>query len=172
MKHFLTIILLLPFTTAIGQNTTKDGTADKDPIAIAELGGAASRDLKGGGSSFGYDLAVEVTPIEHWLELELGISPTFGPHTKEWDIDLLFKKPWTLSPRVEFMFGAGPVWTHADEYNQTTNVFGGEIAMDFMFWPFARHKFGWYLEPAYQYNFDHGHDQSVGISTGLLMAIP
>lgn len=168
MKHFLTAILLLPFTTAIAQSALKDSVSEKEPIAIAEFGGAVSRDLKGGGSGFGYDLAVECTPIEHWLELELGFSPTFGAHSKEWDIDLLFKKPWTFSPSVEFMLGAGPVWTHADG----TNALGGEIAMDFMFWPFAKHRFGWYLEPEYQYNFDRGHDQSVGISGGLLVAIP
>ncbi len=101
MKHFLTLFLLLPF--AIGQK------AEKEPIGIAELGGAASQDLKGGGSGFGYDLAVEVTPIEHWLELELGASPTYSAHAKEWDVALLFKKPWTFSSSVEFMFDAGPV---------------------------------------------------------------
>jgi hypothetical protein len=172
MKHFLTVILLLPFTAAIGQNASKDSIPEKEPIAVAEFGGAASRVLKGGGSGYGFDLSVEVTPIEHWLELELGVSPTFGTNSKEWDVDLLFKKPWTFSPGVEFMFGAGLVWTHVDEYNLATNALGGEIALDFMFWPFAKHRFGWYLEPAYQYAFARGHDQSVGMSGGLLVAIP
>jgi hypothetical protein len=172
MKHFLAIVLLLSFTNLMGQTSSKDSAVEKEPIAVAELGGAVSRDLKGGGWGFGYDLAVEVTPIEHWLELELGASPTYGAHSQEWDVDLLFKKPWTFSPSVEFMFGVGLVWTHANQYNQTTNALGGEVAMDFMFWPFARHKFGWYLEPAYQYAFASGHDQSLGISGGLLVAIP
>jgi hypothetical protein len=172
MNHFLSIILLFSFTSVVGQNVSKDSLAEKDPTAIAEFGGAFSRDLKGGGSGFGYDVAVEMTPIEHWLELELGVSPTFGAHSREWDVDLLFKKPWTFSPGVEFMFGVGLVWTHTEEYSLTTNALGGEMAMDFMFWPFAKHRFGWYLEPAYQYAFARGHDQSVGMSAGLLVAIP
>jgi hypothetical protein len=47
----------------------------------------------------------------------------------------------------------------------------GEAALDFMFWPARKHKFGWYLEPAYDYGFGRGHEQSIGISGGLLIAI-
>jgi hypothetical protein len=50
---------------------------DPEPAAIVELGGAASRDFKGGGSSFGGDLAVEFTPIEKWLEIETGTTSLF-----------------------------------------------------------------------------------------------
>jgi hypothetical protein len=44
------------------------------------------------------------------LELELGVSPFYTHTVKEWDTDLLFKKPWTLSRKAEFMFGIGPQW--------------------------------------------------------------
>jgi len=54
----------------------------------------------------------------------------------------------------------------------TTNSISGEVVADFMFWPSAKHRFGWYLEPSYEYNFGRGHDQSLGISGGLLIAIP
>src|SRR5665213_3572128 len=81
-------------------------------IAVVEVGAAASQSLTGGGSSFGSNFAVEVTPIENWLELEAGVTPLFGPHSTEWDVDLLFKKPWTISDKVEFMFGVGPEWVH------------------------------------------------------------
>jgi hypothetical protein len=47
---------------------------EPDPAAIIELGGAASRGLNGGRSSFGGDLAVEFTPIEKWLEIEAGTT--------------------------------------------------------------------------------------------------
>ena len=43
---------------------------DKDPIAIVELGAAMSWNLTGGAATFAPNLAAEVTPIEHWLELE------------------------------------------------------------------------------------------------------
>jgi hypothetical protein len=42
---------------------------------------------------------------------------------------------------------------------------------DFMLWPSARHKFGWYLEPGFDYSFGRGYERSVGVSGGLLIAI-
>jgi hypothetical protein len=145
---------------------------DKDPAAVVELGGASSWDLKGGGSSFGADVAVEVTPIEHWLELEAGVTPLFARHSREWDTDLLFKKPWTLSKKAEFMAGVGPEWIHTRQYGTTMNSVAAEAVLDFMFWPSAKHRFGWYLEPGYDYSFGRGHQRSLGITGGLLIAIP
>jgi hypothetical protein len=147
---------------------------DKEPelAAIVELGGATGRDLKGGGSSFGGDLAVEFTPIEKWLEIEAGTTPLFRRHSTEWDTDLLFKKPWTLSEKVEFMFGVGPEWIRTRAYGVTTNAVGGEVVLDFMFWPSSKRRFGWFLEPGYDYSFARGHERSIGISGGLLIAIP
>ena len=146
--------------------------ADDEPAAVVEVGGAAAWSLRDGGSSFGPDFAVEVTPIKNWLELEFGTSPLFTRHSTEWDTDLLFKKPFTLSEKVEFMFGAGPEWIHMRESGVTTNALGGEVVLDFMFWPSAKHKFGWYLEPGFDYSFGQGHERSIGISGGLLIAIP
>jgi hypothetical protein len=145
---------------------------DKEPAAVVELGGASSWDLKGRGSSFGADVAVEVTPIENWLELEAGVTPLFARHSTEWDTDLLFKKPWTLSKKVEFMAGVGPEWVHTRQYGVTVNSFAAEAVLDFMFWPSAKHRFGWYLEPGYDYGFGRGHERSLGITGGLLIAIP
>lgn len=70
------------------------------------------------------------------------------------------------------MLGAGPEWVHARNSGVTTNSVSAEIAGDFMFWPSGKHRFGWYLEPAYDYNFGQGNEQSLGISGGLLIAIP
>jgi hypothetical protein len=145
--------------------------AANEPVAIVEIGGAPNWNINDATSNVGPTVAVEITPIENWLELEIGTTPTFSHHSTEWDTDLLFKKPWTLSKKVEFMLGAGPVWIHARENHITTNSLGGEIALDFMFWPTAGRRFGWYLEPAYQYNFGGNHEQSIGISVGLLIAI-
>ena len=173
MKPVLILILLLTLTiNAIGQKALNDSVGKKEPIAVVEFGGAASRDLRGSGQSFGYSVAVEVTPIEDWLELELGVSPTFGSHIRARDIDLLFKKPWTFSSKLEFMFGVGAAWTHTSTDGAITNTASGEVALDFMFWPSARHRFGWYLEPAYEYGLSQEHQQSVGMSAGLLIAIP
>ena len=97
---------------------------------------------------------------------------SFGHHTTEWASDLLFKKPWTLSRTVEFMAGIGPEWIHTRESGRTTNSVAGEAVLDFMFWPrLWKHRVGWYLEPGYEYNFGRGHERSIGISFGLLVAI-
>ena len=146
--------------------------ADKDPTAILEIGGAAAWNLKGGVASFGPDLAVEVTPVEHWLELEAGVTPLFGRGQTEWDTDLIFKKPYTLSDTTEFMFGIGPEWVHTTASGKTFNSISGEAVLDFMFWPRPKRRFGWYLEPAYEYNFSAGHEQSFAVTGGLLIAIP
>jgi hypothetical protein len=145
---------------------------EKEPVAVLEVGGAGSWSVNGGGSSFGPTVAAEVTPIENWLELEGGVTALFTSHTTELDADLLVKKPWTLSRKAEFMVGAGPEWIHTSENGVTANAFAGEAVLDFMFWPAKKHRFGWYLEPGYDYSFASGHEQSVGISGGLLIAIP
>jgi hypothetical protein len=81
------------------------------------------------------------------------------------------KKPWTLSSKIEFMVGIGPEWIHTRESGMTKNSVGGEAVLDFMFWPGRKHKLGWYLEPGYDYNFGRGHERSIGMSVGLLIAI-
>jgi hypothetical protein len=166
IKSALIVVLFLYAGNAFAQSE------EKEPAAVVELGGAANWSVTEGGSSFGPTVAVEVTPIENWLELEAGVTPLFTHHSTEWDADLLFKKPWTLSKKVEFMFGVGPEWIHTSKYGVKTNSVSGEAVLDFMFWPSKKHRFGWYLEPGYEYNFGRGHEQSLGISGGLLIAIP
>jgi hypothetical protein len=119
-------------------------------------------------SSFGPTVAIEFTPIENWFEIEVGTGPMFGRGIREWDTDILFKKPFTLSDKVEFMIGAGPQWGNA--FNGTTNA-GVIVAGDFMFWPTPDRKLGWFLEPSYSYSFIGGHEQSLGVSVGLLIPI-
>lgn len=164
-KMALMAALLMYMGYAFGQ------AKEKEPAAIIEIGGAGEWAFKGG-SSFGPTVAVEVTPIEHWLELEAGVTPLFSSGQREWDTDLLFKKPYTLSNTAEFMFGIGPEWVHATANGKTSNSISGEAVLDFMFWPWPKRKFGWYLEPGYGYNFGAGHEQSLGVEGGLLIAIP
>ena len=163
---FLLLFLCPP---AHGQTSTKTprgdpqkAAEDKDPLDIVELGAA----------TFAPNLAAEVTPIENWLELEVGVSPFYTRKATEWDADLLFKKPWTISRKAEFMLGVGPEWIYLKENGKTSNSIAGELAGDFMFWPTGKHRFGWFLEPAYDYNFARGRQQSIGMSGGLLIGIP
>jgi hypothetical protein len=69
------------------------------------------------------------------------------------------------------MLGVGPEWVHIRQNGTVTNSVAVEVAGDFMFWPAKKHRFGWYLEPAYDYGFGHVHEQSIGMSGGLLIAI-
>lgn len=167
-KFMLVASLFSCCGTAFGQSVDDD----KEPAAVLELGAAVSRSLTDAESSFGPTVAVEVTPIENWLELEAGVTPLFSRHATEWNTGLLFKKPWTLSKKVEFMVGVGPEWIHTNRFGATANSVSGEVVADFMFWQSAKHRFGLYLEPAYDYNFGRGHEKSFGISGGLLIGIP
>jgi hypothetical protein len=149
----------------------QEASPDKDPAAILEIGAATSWEVTGGAAGFAPNFAVETTPIENWLELEAGVSPFFTHHSTEWDTDLLFKKPWAISRKAEFMLGVGPEWVHLRQNGTTTNTVSVEVAGDFMFWPARKRRFGWFLEPAYDYSFAGGHQQSIGMSGGLLIAI-
>jgi hypothetical protein len=158
-------------STAPSPSHNQVDTADRDPIAIVEVGAATSWNFSGGAASFAPNLAAEITPIENWLELEAGVSPFYTRRSTEWDTDLLFKKPWTISRKAEFMLGVGPEWVHLHQNGKTSNSLAGELAGDFMFWPTGKHRFGWYLEPAYDFSFAVVHPQSIGMSAGLLIGI-
>jgi hypothetical protein len=151
-------------TLAVAQASAEEH--DKEPIAIVELGGAGEWGLSGG-SSYGPSVAVEFEPIRNWLEIEIGTAPLFSNGHAELDTDVLFKKPFTLSDKLEFMVGAGPQWS------QTMNggKIGAELALDFMFWPTRDRKYGWFIEPSYTYSFGREHEQSLGVSLGLLIPI-
>jgi hypothetical protein len=84
------------------------------------------------------------------------------------DTDLLFKKPFTLSDTVEFMVGVGPEWTYT---SGGVGKVSTEVALDFMFWPWPDRKFGWFVEPSCSYSVSSGHEQSLGVSVGLLIPI-
>ena|ERR1700683_914426 len=157
---------VLCLTVALSLLTGEAWAEEKEPAAIIELGGAGEWDFPQG--KFGPSAAIEFTPIKDWLEIEAGVSPLFGGSHTEWSADLLFKKPFTLSDTVEFMIGVGPEWTFSSEGTKIA----GEVALDFMFWPTADRKFGWFLEPSYSYSFSTGHEQSLGASIGLLIPIP
>jgi hypothetical protein len=171
--------LLLCCLSAFGQNAQiaspiqQDKAAPDidDSIAILEVGASTSWNFSGGAATFAPNLAAECTPIENWLELEAGVSPFYTRNSAEWDTDFLFKKPWTISKKAEFMLGVGPQWGHLRRNGRATDSFSAELAGDFMFWPTEEHSFGWYLEPAYDYSFAGGHPQSIGMSAGLLIGI-
>jgi hypothetical protein len=70
------------------------------------------------------------------------------------------------------MVGVGPEWIRTNESGVVRNLPGVNAVVEFMFWPSGKHRFGWFLEPGYDHTFGPGDEQSVGISFGLLIAIP
>jgi hypothetical protein len=173
---YVFLFCCLPVLGQMAQNypsiqPTKASTDTDDTIAILEVGVSTNWNFSGGDATFAPNLAAECTPIENLLELEAGVSPFYTRNSTEWDTDFLFKKPWTLSNEAEFMLGVGPQWAHLKQSGKTTDSFSAELAGDFMFWPTGRHRFGWYVEPAYDYSFAGGHQQPIGMSAGLLIGI-
>lgn len=171
-------LFLCLWPLAFGQNSAEKQSGnqpptgeDKEPVVTIEIGASTSWNINGGAATFAPNLAAETTPVENWLELEAGVSPFYTRNSTEWDTDLLFKKPWDISRKAEFMLGVGPEWVHLRKDRNTSDSIAGELAGDFMFWPTGKHRFGWYLEPAYDYSFAGGHEQSIGMSAGLLIGI-
>ena len=117
-KFLVLASLLLCPGIALAQSANLDtdkGPEKENEIAVFELGPAVGHALKGGGSSFGPDLAVEVTPIENWLELEAGVTPLFGRHSREWDTDLPLQEALETFPHS----GAyGRSWSGVDSYER------------------------------------------------------
>jgi hypothetical protein len=142
-----------------------------ESTAIVELGASGQWGLNGG-SSYGPNLGVEITPIPEVLEVEADVTPYFSHGQTEWDSDFLLKKPFDLSESLEFMAGAGPEWEHTIRHGATTDAVGAEAALDFMYWPRRDRTWGLYLEPTYAYSFGRDHEQSLSVSIGLLLPIP
>jgi len=165
MKSFNSIqaLLVAGLIAAPGHVFAGERPDDDRRGAILEIGAASEWGLEGGKTSVGPSVAIEVTPIEHWLEIEAGLTPLFGKGGTEWEADLVFKKPFQLSKNVEFMVGLGPQWS-------STNAFGTVAVVDFMIW--TTPQFGWFVEPSYSYAFTRGHEQNLAVNVGLLFALP
>jgi len=157
------LTLLLPAGTALAE--------DKEPFALLELGAAGEWDLNGGGSGFGPAAAIEFTAIKNWLAIEPGVTTLFSRGQTECDTDFVFRKPFDLSPAIEFEPGLGPVWIHTVGNDRTTDSIGVEASAHFEIWPTPDRKYGWFLEPSYTYSFGSGHEQSLGVGAGLLIPI-
>ena len=138
----------------------------EDHWIVFELG-AASEWTRDEGVHNGGTLAFEVTPVEHWLELEAGATAITSENVIETAFDVLFKKPWQPSSKFEFMIGVGPEIVHAANRDGGT-FWGAEAVLDFMFWP--KKNLGWYVEPGYEAVWRGGkRQQGIGWAIGVLI---
>jgi hypothetical protein len=164
-------LLLSGFALALAASETnaQERAGDGEPAehsAVLEVGGVAAVSQSGGSAHVGGSVAVEKTVIENWLELELGLAVTSGAGERELAASFLFKKPWQLSPKVEFMIGVGSELSHTLQGHGGTAP-GLVSVLDFMFWPTK--NIGWYVEPAYEIIFRHGSRGSFAVTGGLLI---
>jgi len=136
---------------------------------ILEIGAAGEWPLDGERANFGGTIAGEIEPIENWLELEFGFTTLATAGHSEISGDLLFKKPFRLSPTVEFMAGAGPSLSRTLNGPDQGNSWSVEFALDWMFWP--TENLGWYIEPTWSVNPRNGQ-QSAAVSIGILIGFP
>jgi hypothetical protein len=156
-------------TRALAQEAAGES---ETPKPVIEVGGSGEQSLSGDGLYVRPTIAAQWTPIEDVLTVEGGVTPTFKSHSTEWESDLLLKKPWTVTKTFEVLAGVGPTWVHSTTRDEVHDAVGGEAAVEFAFWTSEQHRFGWYIEPAYDYVFTHDHEEAVGVTVGLLVALP
>jgi len=161
-----TIIFIAAMMLGMAACAGSAAAEDKEPAAVVAIGGAGEWALPGA-ASFGPSVSVEVAPIKNWLEIEVGAATLFRRGVTEFETDVVFKKPFTLSDTLEVMVGAGPAWSWT---RQEGIKWGATFALDVMVWPWPEKKFGWFVEPSYTINQDS--ERSLAVSVGLLVAIP
>ena len=114
-------------------------------------------------------LGVELAAIEDRLAIESAWRCRDKRGGAEWETEMILKKPFQLSPKMEFMLGAGPTWTRTSDSGERGSSFGATLALDFMVWPSDR--FGRFFGPSCGYAFDSGHDHSLEFLVGLLIRL-
>jgi hypothetical protein len=148
------------------QAASADPPDEDDHAVVFELGWAGGWSHDEGWRAKGATFAFEVTPIENWLEVEVGAAAIRSDGVTEVPIDVLFKKPWQFSRQFEFMVGVGPELIHQTGPSPAT-YWGLSSVLDFMFWP--KKNIGWYLEPGYEVTFHDGTQHGFAMAAGLLI---
>ena len=111
MRHCKTLAGLIAATILLAASA-RAGEKDKEAVAELELGATTEWAIPGGDVGFGPSVGIEYTLIKEWLEVEVEVevSPLFGAGRTDWDTELIFKKPYNLSDKMEKMPGIGPAW--------------------------------------------------------------
>lgn len=133
-----------------------------------QIGGVAVWELQSSGWHFGPSVSLEQELIERQLQLELGISRFHLSESTAWEVDLGFKKPFELSPGVELNVGLGPTWTRTTGTAERSDSIGAEFSLDFQF--LVAKRWGWYIEPAYEFVPGGAQDRSFNLAVGILIA--
>lgn len=143
----------------------KAGQAEaEEPNFVLEIAPAAEWPLRGERANYGGTVGIEKSAIEDVLELEAGLSGLGTSGRGELSGDLLFKKPFRLSPELEFFIGVGPEVVHTFSGPERGTSAHVEFAAELMFLPGS--GVGWYLEPTFSISPATGN-KGFGLSGGL-----
>jgi len=159
-------LAILALTVALFASAYGAAAAEKDndPLWVAMIGAAGEWGIPGGDFSLGASVAVEFNVIKEWLEIEMGSAKLFRGSKWEWENEIVFRKPFTLSETTELMVGLGPMWSKAKGENGKV---GTTFVADFMFWSSPERNYGWFVEPSY--SLSPGNERSFAVSFGLLI---
>ena len=150
-----------------GKGHEKAGEESTEHTFVVGVGGAAELELGDGSVHPGANVMVEWDAIENWLELEVGASVLTADHGVQVPIDLLARKPFRLTRWAELMVGVGPEVVRVTGTNRGT-YFGGELALDLMFWPWGP-RVGLWIEPEYDFVLHEGVAHGLGSTGGALL---
>jgi hypothetical protein len=154
------VVLAASFGRALG---AEPETAEHRDVVL-EVAPAGEWELGGDGkTSFGPSFALAVTPIEHQLEVEFGLTPMIDHGSADWEGEIVFKKPFELTKNWELLVGAGPQWA------MPSNSFGAIAKLDLVYWKTS--QVGLFVEPSYSYAFTPGHEQNFTLKAGFLFAL-
>jgi hypothetical protein len=144
----------------------QEAAETEDHSIVLQVGPAVERNLSNKTSNSGSTIAVEFTPIEDVLEIEVGATSLNSAGQRELGGEVLFKKPYHLSSTTEIMIGVGPQIGRKYQGVDTGTSFGVAFALDLMFWPTK--NIGWYLSPEYGYGVGKSNgERSIGASVGI-----
>jgi hypothetical protein len=161
------ILIAAAANVANAQSVASVAPTDEEHSIVYELGWAGDYSHAEGFHAKGATFAFEVTPVPDRLELEVGVTAIRAKGVTETSIDLLFKKPWTISKHIEFMAGIGPEAIHATGAEAGT-FWGLSVVGDLMFWPTK--NVGLYVEPGYEAAFRAGTTrQGFAMAAGLIV---
>jgi hypothetical protein len=157
------------WATATRANLITEREEGPEHSLVVEIGPAGEWPLNGERPNLGGTIAAEIEPIENWLELEFGFTTLSTAGHTELSGDVLFKKPFPLSPTAEFMAGLGPSFSRTLNGPDRGDSWSIEFALDWMFWPTK--NLGWFIEPTWSVNPRNGQ-QAAAVSIGILIGFP
>ncbi|HVT09046.1 MAG TPA: hypothetical protein VHO67_16415 [Polyangia bacterium] len=169
MKAFTTAATLLVCARLIPSAAHASGAAPGSQESYRfVLGAGAAAEMESlTAGHFGAAAFVEVEAIDEWLELELGAQILATAPGREASLDLVLKKPFRVTERLEVMTGLGPTVIQTSGAGETRTAWGIEAAVDFMYWPAGR--VGFWAEPAYEIVLSGGLATVVSCTVGPML---